>query len=100
VPRRTHGSILYHELHASFGNLQGGRVHVGLDRPGRGSDHGETIRGRHRRPFGHVVDDDTDRLFRIVPSSGTGLLAGIRGTGGMAIDADGTHRIWFDYDLG
>ncbi|MFF8659685.1 DUF3224 domain-containing protein [Streptomyces huasconensis] len=35
----------------------------------------------------------------IVPGSGTGELAGITGTGGIAIDADGTHRIWFDVDL-
>ncbi len=35
----------------------------------------------------------------IVPSSGAGELAGISGSGGMAIDADGTHRIWFDYEL-
>ncbi|WP_324615422.1 DUF3224 domain-containing protein [Streptomyces sp. NRRL S-920] len=35
----------------------------------------------------------------IVPGSGTGELAGITGTGGIAIDPDGTHRIWFDYDL-
>jgi hypothetical protein len=37
----------------------------------------------------------TDRaadFFVIVPSSGTGKLAGITGTGGIAIDADGTHR--------
>lgn len=40
------------------------------------------------------------RFFRIVPASGTGLLAGIHGTGGMAIGTDGTHRIWFDYELG
>ena len=38
--------------------------------------------------------------FLIVPASGTGDLAGITGTGGMAIDEDGTHRIWFDYELG
>ena len=37
--------------------------------------------------------------FMIVPSSGTGSLASIRGGGGMAIDADGTHRVWFDYEL-
>ena len=36
----------------------------------------------------------------IVPGSGTGALAGIRGGGGLAIDADGTHRVWFDYELG
>ena len=44
----------------------------------------------------------TDRSaehFAIVPSSGTGDLAGIRGSGGLAVDADGTHRVWFDYEL-
>nr|WSX53674.1 DUF3224 domain-containing protein [Streptomyces sp. NBC_00974] len=39
-------------------------------------------------------------FFAIVPSSGTGALAGITGAGGLAVDADGTHRIWFDYELG
>lgn len=43
--------------------------------------------------------DRTAEFFTIVPSSGTGELAGIVGAGGMAIDADGTHRIWFDYQL-
>ena len=37
--------------------------------------------------------------FMIVPSSGTGELASIRGGGGMTVDADGTHRVWFDYEL-
>ncbi|HTJ69971.1 MAG TPA: DUF3224 domain-containing protein [Actinospica sp.] len=44
--------------------------------------------------------DRSDEFFTIVPTSGTGELAGIRGSGGMAIDADGTHRIWFEYELG
>jgi hypothetical protein len=39
-------------------------------------------------------------FFIIVPTSGTGALAGITGAGGIAIDPDGTHRIWFDYELG
>ena len=39
-------------------------------------------------------------FFTIVPGSGSGALATIRGGGGMAIEDDGTHRIWFDYDLG
>jgi hypothetical protein len=39
-------------------------------------------------------------FFVIVPGSGTGELAGIRGSGGIAVDADGTHRIWFEYELG
>lgn len=35
----------------------------------------------------------------IVPGSGTGELAGITGTGGIEIDADGTHRVWFEYEV-
>lgn len=38
-------------------------------------------------------------LLVIVPGSGTGGLAGIEGGGGMAVEPDGTHRIWFDYSL-
>src|SRR5689334_8730558 len=41
--------------------------------------------------------DRAHEYFLIVPSSGTGGLATIRGTGGLAVDADGTHRTWFDY---
>lgn len=44
----------------------------------------------------------TDRLapfFTIVPASGTGDLAGVTGSGGLEVDDDGTHRIWFDYEL-
>ncbi|MER6980385.1 DUF3224 domain-containing protein [Streptomyces carpinensis] len=40
-----------------------------------------------------------NEFFVIVPGSGTGELAGITGSGGIAVDTDGTHRIWFDYDL-
>ena len=43
--------------------------------------------------------DRTAEYFAIVPSSGSGQLAGISGTGGLAIDPDGTHRIWLDYEL-
>ncbi|MFF3209136.1 DUF3224 domain-containing protein [Streptomyces sp. NPDC002886] len=39
-------------------------------------------------------------FFAIVPTSGTGALAGITGSGGLAVEADSTHRIWFDYELG
>lgn len=42
--------------------------------------------------------DRTAEFFTIVPSSGTGELAGISGSGGLTVDADGTHRIWFDYE--
>ncbi|MFC1412871.1 DUF3224 domain-containing protein [Streptacidiphilus sp. N1-12] len=43
--------------------------------------------------------DRSDEFFTIVAASGTGELAGIRGTGGLAIDRDGTHRVWFDFEL-
>jgi hypothetical protein len=43
--------------------------------------------------------DRAGEYFAVVPSSGTGQLAGISGTGGLIIDADGTHRIWLDYEL-
>ena len=35
--------------------------------------------------------------FAIARGSGTGDLVGIEGTGGMAVDDDGTHRVWFDW---
>jgi hypothetical protein len=53
--------------------------------------------------FAHSTTDaagGAEKFIRIVPASGTGLLTGIHGTGGMTIDADGTHRIWLDYELG
>ena len=43
--------------------------------------------------------DRSEEFFTIVPTSGTGDLVGIRGGGGMVIDTDGTHRIWFEYEL-
>lgn len=38
-------------------------------------------------------------FLAIVPTSGTGDLTGIRGTGGLSGDEGGAHRIWFDYEL-
>lgn len=43
--------------------------------------------------------DRTAEFFTIVPTSGTGELAGITGTGGLTVDTDGVHHIWFDYEL-
>lgn len=40
-----------------------------------------------------------DEFFTIVPTSGTGELVTISGSGGIAVETDGTHRIWFEYDL-
>ncbi|MFL6124743.1 DUF3224 domain-containing protein [Actinophytocola sp.] len=48
-----------------------------------------------------TLGDSRDaEFFVIVAASGTGGLAGITGTGGLAVDPDGTHRVWFDYELG
>ncbi|ACU74432.1 hypothetical protein Caci_5573 [Catenulispora acidiphila DSM 44928] len=43
--------------------------------------------------------DRSDEYFLIVPGSGTGELVGVTGTGGIEIDAEGVHRIWFDYEI-
>ncbi|MDZ7869378.1 MAG: DUF3224 domain-containing protein [Rheinheimera sp.] len=40
--------------------------------------------------------DRTNEFFSIVEGSGAGDLSAIEGTGGMRIDPDGTHHIWFD----
>ena len=54
--------------------------------------------------FAHVASTSgTDRsgeFFTIVAGSGTGELAGISGGGALVIDADGTHRMRFEYALG
>ena len=44
-------------------------------------------------------EDRFHEFFAIATGSGTGELAGITGAGGMSIDDDGTHRIWFEWDL-
>lgn len=43
--------------------------------------------------------DRTHEHFLIVPLSGSGSLASIRGSGGLTVDGTGTHKIFFDYDL-
>ncbi|MEV6860526.1 DUF3224 domain-containing protein [Streptosporangium subroseum] len=43
--------------------------------------------------------DRTNEFFTIVPSSGTGQMTGITGSGGLTVEADGTHRMWVDYEL-
>jgi Protein of unknown function (DUF3224) len=68
----------------------------------------ETFEGRLGERSGGFVyvhsatttgSDRSHELFLIVPTSGVGELAGISGAGGMDIDPDDTHHIWFDYDL-
>ena len=45
-------------------------------------------------------DDRFDEHFALVPGSGTGALAGISGSGALWVDADGTHRLHLDCELG
>lgn len=50
-----------------------------------------------------AATDGTERTgsyFSIVAGSGTGDLTGITGAGDLTIDPDGTHCIWFEYELG
>ena len=44
-------------------------------------------------------DDRSNESFGIVPASGTGELTGITGSGGISVEADGTHRLWFEYQI-
>lgn len=44
-------------------------------------------------------EDRSGEVFFVVPKSGTDALQSITGTGGIALDADGTHRIWLDYEV-
>lgn len=49
-----------------------------------------------------IEGDETtrhDEFFQIVPGSGTGDLTGITGSGAIAVDPDGTHRIRLDHRL-
>lgn len=48
------------------------------------STHGEDRYGEH---------------FAIAQGSGTDELAGIAGAGGLTVDDDGTHRVWFDWTV-
>lgn len=41
-------------------------------------------------------NDRANEFFSIVENSGTGELRAIKGNGGMRIDSDGIHHIWFD----
>lgn len=60
-----------------------------------------TFDGRHGTfAFAHTATTDgaqrSHHLVVIVPSSGTGELVGLTGTGELVIDADGTHHLDFD----
>jgi hypothetical protein len=43
--------------------------------------------------------DRSHEFFLVVPGSGTGELAGIRGDGSLVVETDGTHRVTLEYEL-
>ena len=49
---------------------------------------------------GTMVNEDQWAVWRIVPGSGTGELAGIRGEGRIDIDSEGRHTFTLEYELG
>jgi hypothetical protein len=65
-----------------------------------GSLHGRTGTFNFAHSATTTGSDSTAKFFTIVPTSGTGDLAGISGGGELSIDSDGTHRISFDYQIG
>jgi Protein of unknown function (DUF3224) len=76
----------------------GSAVYVAFDRI-QGTLHGR--RGsfvvHHRGIAGSDGTYATDGL--VVADSGTGELAGLRGTAAIAVAADGTHQLTLDYEL-
>ncbi len=83
---------------AAFDQATGAGAYVAME-SFEGALHGRT--GSFN--FAHsAITHGTDRtaeFFTIVPTSGTGELAGITGTGGLNVDSDGAHHIWFEYEF-
>lgn len=95
---RRHRRPVHHHLYRCFRSGNGRRLLCG---------HGE-LRRDDRRPKGsfnflHSAStkgsDRSNEFFAIAEGSGTGDFKGIRGSGGLAVDAEG-HRVWFDYEIG
>ncbi|MFC9788570.1 DUF3224 domain-containing protein [Rhodococcus sp. NPDC127528] len=64
-----------------------------------------TVAGRRGAfNFAHMATTDgasrSHHQLVIVPTSGTGELAGITGTGELVVDGDGTHRLQLDVEFG
>jgi len=91
------GPMTAEAVNAAFNPAQGRGAYVAME-----SFEGEIAGRAGTFNFIHSAattgKDRSDEFFSIVGGSGTGALASIRGTGGMRIDADGTHSIWFDIE--
>lgn len=84
---------------AAFDQTTGVGTYVAME-SFEGSLHGRNGAFNFAHPATTSGSDRTAEFFVIAPSRGTGEPAGIAGAGGMTVDADGTHRIWFDYEIG
>src|SRR4051812_38778609 len=82
----------------AFDQAAGAGTYVALE-SFEGSLHGREGSFNFAHSATTTGSDRTNEFFVVVPSSGTGELTGIAGAGGIAIDADGTHRVWVDYEL-
>ena len=84
---------------SSFDQTSGVGTYVALE-----SFEGSVAGRRGAFNFVHAASTSgTDRAHEyglIVPGSGTGELVGIEGTVRLHVDADGTHRMDFDHNLG
>ncbi|MFE0382319.1 DUF3224 domain-containing protein [Streptomyces inhibens] len=84
---------------AAFDQATGGGTYVAMESfTGSLHSHERTFNFAHSATTSG--SDRTGEFFTIVPSSGTGELDGISGTGGLTVESDGTHRVWFEYALG
>jgi hypothetical protein len=75
----------------------GSAAYLALDRiAGRlGGRSGSFVLAHH----GTISAAGSANAASVVPDSGTGELAGLRGRGSISIDDDGTHRLAFDYEF-
>jgi Protein of unknown function (DUF3224) len=74
----------------------GSAAYVALDRiAGRlGDRSGSFVLAHH----GTVSAAGSANAASVVPDSGTGELAGLRGRGSISVDEDGTHRLALEYE--
>jgi hypothetical protein len=48
---------------------------------------------------GMITGDGSEITAQVVPGSGSGELAGLRGSGEIAVDAEGNHTLTLDYEI-
>ncbi|WP_190821183.1 DUF3224 domain-containing protein [Saccharopolyspora pogona] len=84
---------------AAFDQAKGAGTYVAME-SFEGSLHGREGAFNFAHSATTSGSDRSNEFFTIVPLRETGELAGITGGGGLAVDADGTHRVWFEYELG